>query len=130
MSFSNDFNSCMSSNQLPTPSQVFDSLIDALDFLEQVHTAWENAGGDDQLTLGAFVALGAATGIDETVLAALGAAAGVTVLAYLSACLACVVSVAGSSIWDTIASTQDSWLQNQLVAQADAQNIPNPTATV
>jgi hypothetical protein len=128
MSFLDDFNSCMSSNGLPTPGQVFDSLSDALEFLHQLHTAWESAGGNEEMTLGALVALGAATGIDEAVLAALGEAAEITVLAYAAACLACVVSVAGSSIWNSIATTNDPWLHNQLVAQADQQNIANPSA--
>ena len=128
MGFSDSFDSCMSTNGLPTPSQVFDALSDALEFLHQLHTAWESAGGDEEMTLGALVALGAATGIDEEVLAALGAAATVTVTAYLAACIACVVSAAGSSVWSSIASTDDSWLHDQLVAQADEQNIANPTA--
>jgi len=128
MSFSDDFNSCMSSSGLPTPSQVFDSLSDALEFLHTLHNAWENAGGDEEMTLAALVAAGALVGVDETALAALGAAAGITVVAYLAACLACVVSVTGSSIWNMISSTDDSWLKDQLVAQADQQNIPNPSA--
>ncbi len=128
MSFSDDFNSCMSSSGLPTPSQLFDSLSDALEFLHTLHNAWENAGGDEEMTLVALVAAGALVGVDETALAALGAAAGITVVAYLTACLSCVVSVAGSSIWNMISSTDDPWLKDQLVAQADQQDIPNPSA--
>jgi hypothetical protein len=128
MGFSDSFNSCMSISGLPTPSQVFDSVSDAMEFLHQLHTAWENAGGDVEMTLGAFVALGAVTGIDEAVLGILAEAAGATVLAYATACIGCVASAAGSSVWSVIASTDDSWLQNQLTAQAEEQNIPNPTA--
>ena len=62
MSFTDDFNSCMSSSGLPTPSQVFDSLSDALEFLHQLHTAWEASGGDEEMTLAALAAAGAATG--------------------------------------------------------------------
>ena len=132
MSFSDDFASCMSSSGLPSPSEVFDALSDALDILHQLHTAWESAGGDEEMTMAALLALGAATGIDEAALAALAAAfadaAAITVTAYVAACVACAVSAAGSAVWDAIATTDDSWLHDQLVAQADAQDIPNPTA--
>ena len=132
MSFSDDFSSCMSSSGLPSPSDVFDGLSDALETLHKLHNAWENAGGDEEMTMAALLALGAATGIDEATLAALAtafaAAAGITVLAYLAACLSCAVSAAGSAVWNAIASTDDSWLHDQLVAQADAQDIPNPDA--
>lgn len=125
MSFSDDFSNCMSSNGLPTPSGVFDSLSDMSEFLHELHTAWEGAGGEEETTLAALVALGAVTGIDETVLAGAGA---VTVGAYLAACLACVVSAAGSAVWDEITGPSpimDLWLRGELTAQADAQNIPN-----
>jgi hypothetical protein len=69
MSFTDDFNTCMSSSGLPTPIQVFDSVSDALEFLHQLHTAWETAGGEADMTLAALAAAGAATGIDEGVLA-------------------------------------------------------------
>lgn len=132
MSFSNDFANCMSSSGLPSPSDVFDALSDALEVLHKLHNAWENAGGDEEMTMVALLALGAAVGIDEAALAALAAAfaeaAAITVTAYLAACLTCVVSATGSAVWNAISSTDDSWLHDQLVAQAEAQDIPNPTA--
>jgi Fe-S cluster biogenesis protein NfuA len=134
MSFTDNFNSCMSSSGLPTPSQVFDSVTDAVEFLEQLHTAWEAAGGDEEMTLAALAATaGAATGIDEGVLAILATAGAVTVAAYLGACAGCLVGAALSSgmTWQNlIASTTDSWTQNQLTVAANDQGIdPTVTAT-
>jgi hypothetical protein len=130
MSFSDDFSSCMSSNSLPSPGDIADSVGDLLEFVDKLHTAWESAGGDDEMLIGGLVALGAATGIDEAVLAALGEAASVTVLAYIAACVACAVTAAGSSIWSRIsASDTPSWLQGQLTAQAETQGVANPEAT-
>lgn len=128
MSFFDNVNRCMSSMGLPVPSQVFDSFADALEVLHQLKDAWENAGGEAEMTLEAFVVVGAAAGIDETVLLALATAAGVTVSAYLHLCFSCVVGAAGPSVWDLIASTDDSWLHDQLLEQAQEQNIPNPAA--
>jgi hypothetical protein len=124
MSFTDDFNSCMSSSGLPTPGQVFDSVSDALEFLHQLHTAWEASGGDEEMTLAALAAVGAATGIDEGVLAILAAAGEVTVLAYALACAGCVASVLGSSIWSAIPSIDDLWVQQQLTVAANDQGIP------
>jgi hypothetical protein len=127
MSFSDSFTSCMS--PLPTPTALLDSAGEALEFLHKLHQAWEAAGGDDEMTIGALVALGAATGIDEAALAALGEAAAVTVSAYIAACLACLVTAAGSSIWDLIsASDVSDWARQQLVAEADKQGVANPNA--
>lgn len=132
MSFSDDFNNCMTSNGLPAPADLFDALSDALEVLHKLHNAWESAGGDEEMTMVALLALGAAVGIDETILAALGAAfaeaAEITVAAYLAACLSCAVSAAGSAVWNAIASTDDPWLQGELTAQADIQGVPNPNA--
>jgi hypothetical protein len=130
MTFTDNFNSCMSSSGLPTPSQVFDSVTDALEFLHQVHTAWESAGGGE-MTLAALAALGAATGIDESVLAILAEAAEATVEAYLTACFGCLVSAAvssGTSWQNLFASTNDSWSQDQLTVAANDQGI-NTSAT-
>lgn len=132
MSFSDDINKCMSSSGLATPGSAFDSLSDALEFLDELHTSWENSGGDEETTLGVLITLGAFTGVDEaaagTAAVVAAGAAAITVGAYLTACFACVVSVAGSAIWDEISSpvvTQD-WIRAQLKAQAEAQNVPNP----
>jgi uncharacterized protein YfiM (DUF2279 family) len=133
MSFTDDFNSCMSSSGLPTPSQVFDSVSDALEFLHQLHDASEAAGGEAEMTLAALVAAGAATGIDEGVLAILAEAGEVTVSAYLGACSGCLIRTAlssGMSWRNLFASTNDQWLQNQLTVAANDQGLDtSATAT-
>lgn len=126
MSFTDDFNACMSSSGLPTPRQVFDSVSDALEFLHQLHTAWEAAGGEVEMTLAALAAAGAATGIDEGVLVILAGAGTVTVSFYLGACFSCLVRAwpsTGISWPDFLASTDDSWVQNQLTVAANDQGI-------
>jgi len=131
MSFSSDFTTCMS--PLPTPGQIGDSTAEVLEVLHKLHDAWEAAGADEEMALAALVALGAATGVDEEVLAALGQAvaqaAAITVAAYIAACVACLVSSGSSSVWDLIkSSATPSWLQGQLTAEAEKQGIENPQA--
>lgn len=126
MSFTDDVNTCMSSSELPTPRQVFDSVSDALEFLHQLHTAWETAGGEADMTLAALAAAGAATGIDEGVLVILAAAGTVTVSFYLGACFGCIVRAwpsTGISWSDFLASADDSWVQDQLTVAANDQGI-------
>jgi hypothetical protein len=86
-----NFTNCMRGRGLPLPT--VDSLNEAKDFIEQLHSAWEAAGGEAEITIAALVALGAATGVDETFLAALGGAAAITVSAYLGACFGCFAAV-------------------------------------
>jgi hypothetical protein len=108
---------------LPAPQSLLDSAGDFLEWLEQLHSAWENAGGDEEMTLAALLALGAVVGVDETFVAAVGTAAQVTVLAYIAACAACLVSASGSAVWGLISSTDDSYIQNQLTVAANDQGI-------
>jgi len=110
-------------NPLPTPGDVLDSADDFLEWLEKLHSAWENAGGDEEMLMAALIAAGAVTGIDETAVAAL---AGVTVLAYISACAGCLVVAAGSSIWDLISSTDDSFIKDKLTVAANDKGISKP----
>jgi hypothetical protein len=111
--FSTDFNSCMSSNGLPTPGEIADSAGEVLELLHKLHTACEAAGVDvSEETLGALAALGAATGIDEEVLAALSAAAQVTVAAYVGACAGCVVSVVASDALPQLLASADPDVQS------------------
>jgi hypothetical protein len=126
MTFTDDFSSCMDSRGLPTPSQVFDSVSDALEFLHQLHDAWESAGGDEEMTLAALAALGAAAGIDEGVLTILGAAGAATVSVYLSSCFMCLVTAwtsTGTSWSDFLASADDSWVKDQLTVAANDQGV-------
>jgi hypothetical protein len=131
MGFSDSFSQCMS--PLPTPGEILDSAGEVVELLHKLHQAWEAAGGDEDMTIAALVAAGAATGIDEAALAVLGEiaadAAAVTVAAYTVACVGCLVGAAGSSIWQLVASNDTpSWLQGQLQAEAEQQGVTNPSA--
>jgi hypothetical protein len=119
--FSSAFNACMSTNGLPTPRQVVDSAGDLLEFLHQLHTASEAAGADEEMTIGALIAAGAVTGIDETVLAALGAAAAITVGAYISACAACAVSAATPDILGPLLAEAEPDVQQQFAQLGGSQ---------
>ncbi len=119
--FSDAFNACMSSNGLPTPGQVVDSVGDVLELLHKLHTACEAAGADEEMTIGALIAAGAVVGIDETVLAALGAAAGITVGAYIAACAACVVSAVTPDILQPLLASAEPDVQNQFAQLGGAQ---------
>ena len=90
--FSDKFTACMRGNGLPVPTM--ESLNEAKEFIENLHQAWEAAGGEAEMTIGALIALGAATGIDEGVLVVLGEAAAITLAAYIGACVGCL-AVAG-----------------------------------
>jgi hypothetical protein len=125
MSFSDDFASCMS--PLPTPGDILDSASDVAEFMHQLHQAWEASGGEAETTLGAIAALGAATGLDEAVLAAFAAAGSVTVLGYLAACASCVVVAAGSSIWDLITSPINPAISSMLASAANEKGIEQPS---
>lgn len=121
MSFSDDFKSCLS--PLPAPGDFLDSAEKFVDWLEELHSAWENSGGDDEMLMTALIAAGAVTGIDEAALATL---AGVTVLTYIAACAAALVCAVGSTIWSLISSTDDSFIKDKLVVAANDKSIPKP----
>ena len=79
------------------------------------------------MLLSGLVAAGAVTGIDEAALATAGT---VTVVAYLSALVACSVSILASDVWDVITSdVTPTWLQSDLQAQAEQQGVEQPEAT-
>ena len=115
MSFSDDFKSCMSSNGLPVPT--VEDLNQAKEIIEQVHQAWEAAGGDEQMTIAALVALGAATGVDEEVLAALATAGAITVGAYIAACVGCMASAGVDQLKQLFASNPPQQFMTDLLAQ-------------
>ena len=79
----------MHGNGLPVPS--VEDAGEALGILHQIHSAWENAGGEVALTIGALVTVGALTGVDETFLVAVAQVAAVL---YLSVSIGCIASVA------------------------------------
>lgn len=122
MSFTSDLEACMS----PLPAPSVDGMEDLVEFLHQVHNAWESAGGEEETLVAGLVAAGAVTGIDEAALAAAGT---VTVAAYVGAVAGCVTAILAGDVWDWIAApvTAD-WLKSALVAQAEAQGIQQPEA--
>ena len=123
MSFSDDLTNCMS----PLPAPTVEGADELMEFLDQLHSAWESSGGDDEMLLSGLVAAGAVTGIDEAALATAGT---VTVVAYLSALVACSVSILASDVWDVITSdVTPTWLQSDLQAQAEQQGVEQPEAT-
>ena len=123
MSFSDDLTSCMS----PLPAPTVEGADELMEFLDQLHSAWESSGGDEETLLTALVAAGAVTGIDEAALATAGA---VTVAGYLSALIACSVTILASDVWDVVTSdVTPYWLQSDLQAQAEQQGIEQPEAT-
>jgi hypothetical protein len=128
MGFWDNFSGCLSSSGLPTPSEVFDSAGEVLEWLEQLHSAWENAGGDEEMLLSGLVAAGAVTGIDEGVVAT---AAAVTVSAYLAACAGCLVGAAGQSIWDALSAVAAPIdLTNLVTAAAERQGLQPPAGAL
>src|SRR5260370_38063529 len=77
----------MDDKGLPVPSP--DNRYDFVELIDNLHQAWEASGGEADTTLAALVAIGAVTGIDETILAAAGT---VAVGVYIAACIACLAS--------------------------------------
>ena len=113
--FSNKYMACMRSNGLPVPT--LETLNEAKDFIENLHQAWEAAGGEVEMTIGALVALGAVTGIDEEILGALGQAAAVTVAAYIGACVGCLAVAGIESLQQFFASNPPQGFLQQALAQ-------------
>ena len=103
----------MTSKGLPTPTQVIDSIGEVLEFIHKLYEVCEAAGVDVEVTIGALITAGAAAGIDEAVLAALGAAAEVTVAAYIAACVACVASAVTPDILRDALASADPQVQSQ-----------------
>ncbi len=81
------FTECMHDKGLPVPN--LDGLDEFVEFIDNLHQAWDAAGGEADTTLAALVALGAVTGVDETILAAAGT---VAVGFYIAACITCLAS--------------------------------------
>jgi hypothetical protein len=115
MSVADDWAQCMRSNGMPVIT--LDDLSDVKEFIEEIHSAWENSGGDEEMTLAGLAALGAATGIDEGVLTALAAAGAVTVVAYIAGCISCLASAGLDALKDLFAeSPPQSFMSDQLAS--------------
>jgi len=105
------FVDCMQSSGLPVPS--VDSLNDAKELIENLHQAWEAAGGEMDMTLTALLAAGAITGIDEGAVAAVAA---VTVSAYIGACIGCLAAAGVEALKQLFASNPPQDFMSQQLA--------------
>lgn len=101
MSFEHEFNTCMHSSLLPTPTELVDSPEEVLEFLDHLHTAAEAAGGME-ITLEALETAGFALG------PLLGEAAAVTVAGYAGAVAGCMIGAGVVSVSDLLADNDVS----------------------
>jgi len=116
--FSESWEQCMHGNGLPVPS--VEDANEALELMHKLHSAWENAGGDEQMTIGALIALGALAGVDEGALVVLGEVAQVAAALYISACIGCIASVALDDLKNLFAENE---LPDFVVAELDGQGV-------
>jgi hypothetical protein len=128
--FSSDFADCLSGKGMPAP--VVETANEALEFIHQAHAAVEGPGFNPEMTVAEFMSAAIAGGfiapaVGSAILEAGEAAGEVLVMAFLTACVACLVSAAGSSIRDVFASNPpDAFVREQL-AQLDI-DVDSPTA--
>lgn len=115
--FFENWKQCMHGNGLPVP--CVEDANEALEFVHKLHLALENAGGDEEMTIGTLITFGAA-GIDEAALAVLGEVAQVAAAFYIDACISCIVSVALDDLKRLFANNE---LPNFVVAELDSQGI-------
>ncbi len=116
--FSEQWVQCMHGNGLPVLS--VEDAHEALELVDKLHQAMENAGGDVEVTIGALIAAGAIVGIDEAALVVLGEAAEVAAAIYISACIACIASVAIDDLKEFFANNE---LPDFVVAELDSQGV-------
>ncbi|NML65451.1 hypothetical protein HHL22_09565 [Hymenobacter sp. RP-2-7] len=116
--FSDQWAGCMHSSGLPVPD--VEDANEALEVLDKIHSAWENAGGEAELTIGALLATGLLTVAGGAVVPVLEEIVTVTVAAYLGACIGCLGSVAYDSLKSLFASGQ---LPAFVVAELESQGV-------
>lgn len=116
--FFENWEQCMHGNGLPVPS--VEDASEAVELLDKLQRAMENAGGEAEVTIGALLALGAFVGIDEAALAVLGEVAQVAAALYISMCLGCLGSVALDELKGLFASNE---LPDFVVAELNNQGI-------
>lgn len=115
--FFENWKQCMQGNGLPIPK--VEDATEALHFLEQLHQAWENSGGEVEMTIGALASAGGA-GLSEEVLIAIGVAADVVIVLYINQGIGCLSSVALDELKRLFA---DNELPEFVVAELDNKNI-------
>jgi hypothetical protein len=130
MSFSDTFNACMERNHMPAPQELFSgkTLLEALEILDQIHDALENAGGVE-VTLGALAGLGPSLGLAGSgVLGVLGAAAAdLTAGLYLSNAINCAAFAAvRSALTADLESAPDGFAKEQVTLALN--DIPQDSA--
>jgi len=112
----------MHGSYLPTPDEALESVADALEFLELLHTAAEAAGGVE-ITLADLEAAGGVVGLGALV----GDAAAVTVAAYAGAVAGCMLAGGGSVVWDLLAEQDVSApVVRDVVAAASSAGVEVP----
>ena len=116
--FSEAWAQCMRRNGLPVPD--LETANEALEFADKLHSAWENAGGGEELTIGALIAVGAFVGADEAVLTVLGEVAQVAAAIYITASISCVASVALDDLKGLFARGE---LPDFVVAELESQGV-------
>jgi hypothetical protein len=116
--FFDRWSQCMQGSGFPVPS--VEDANEAVEILHKLQSAWESSGGEVDTTIGALLAAGALTGVDEGVLAVLGEVATVAAGVYLSACTACLGSTAYDSLKGLFASNA---LPDFVVAQLRSQGV-------
>lgn len=109
---------CMKKVGFPVPTAETPS--EALEFLHQLHTAWEAAGGDNEMIIGVLMAPGAAAAINEDAIIVLGAIANVAVIVYVNQCISCLTAVAIKDLKDLFATND---LPDFVVAELENQGV-------
>jgi hypothetical protein len=101
--FSQAWSTCMNRKGMPVPE--LESLGDALEYLDVLHSALENSGGvEGAVTLGGLIASGALAGVGEGTLIVLGTIAEIAALVYINAAIGCASSVASAEVRSLFAS--------------------------
>jgi hypothetical protein len=113
---------------------VLETANDVLEFIHKAHSALEALGASPEMTLAEFVAAAVAAGlIAPGVGGALlegGEAVGeVLVIAFLTACVACLVTAAGPSIAGVFASNPPDPFVREQLAQLGV-NVDEPGSAV
>lgn len=109
---------CMHGHGFPVPN--VEDANEAIELLHKLHSAWENAGGEEVMTIGALLATGAIIGIDEAVLMVLEEVAQIAVAIYIGACIGCIASVAIDDLRGLFASNE---IPDFVVAELNNQGI-------
>jgi hypothetical protein len=108
----------MQSNNFPVIDA--ETVEEAVEFVEDIHSKWEKAGGDKEVTIGALIAAGAFVGVGPEALKALNAAAKIVFLAYVTACISCMASVAVDDLKQLFSAGK---LQDFFVAELSNENV-------